>query len=137
MKFTTKIKVPSREEDVRYAYLEPQKLADRRQLQEVTGLHFYKVEARGYYENLFMRIIDALFRLYAVFCENPEEAKVIQRDYLEIADSYVTFCVIRDWQNSDEKEKRDIAHRIQEAVKFKKLEILVKSGAFLEKKDRP
>lgn len=136
MKFTTKIKVPSREEDVRSAYLEPQKLADRRQLQEITGLHFYKVEAKGYYENLFIKIIDALFKLYAVFCDQPEEAKVIQRDYLEIADSYITYCVIREWQNSESKEEREISRKIQEAVKFKKLEVLVKSGR-LERKDRP
>lgn len=122
MHFVLRLVVPKTEKEVRTAFLEPKRRDFAEQLRQGTGENYLRVDAEGQ-ENLLVKIMEVVFKLYAFFAETPEQSRTLERDFMDIADAYTHEVIITEWLNSPDEEKRSAATKIKAEGIKRKLEI--------------
>jgi len=133
MKFLVRFDIPETEKEVRTAYIEPKSEVAVEQLKKWTDQKYVRVQGEGK-ENLLVQVIEALYKLHALFAKNSMQAKVLEKDFMDIADAYTHDTIIEEWSHSDNEEHKEIATKIKIEAYRRKAKILEQVGIL--RKDR-
>lgn len=79
MKLTVKFRFPKTEKETMTAWIEPQHVADRKKLKDMTGREFIKVEADSE-KSLSSKVTETMYKLMMIFERNTEKVFVVEHD---------------------------------------------------------